>query len=335
MRKVYSIADVVRFLSLCPLFAGFIFFWPPLVACAESLVIVDNPNYLFGSIREGDSVNHSFKLTNQSNRSISIRRVISGCGCVRILFPKESIPPGASASVDVVFLSEGFSGPVTSGIRIVFDAPDISPVNLLLRGSVRYPFMVKPERLLFPDIVQSRGSDLQEVAVSGIGEGDFVIRALSRWVSVSNIRRLGEQIAFGVQIVPNTPVGELRERIIVRDSKGRAVMVPVFVLIKPDLELSRSTITFLKQPDERGKLSETVLLNYSGSIPFGAPRAVFQREHRGISAQFKSVDPGRTWEVSFLVDLQKMAGSLNEQVTILGDDEEGPKASIRLLLSGE
>lgn len=335
MRKVYSIADVARVICFCPLFAGVLFFCSLSAAFAEPLVVVDGPTYSFGSIREGDSVNHSFKLTNQSNKSVRISRVIPGCGCVRVRFPKEALPPGASASVDVVFLSEGFSGSVTSGIRVVFDMADISPVNLFLKGAVRYPFMVKPERLLFPDIVQSRGSDSQEVTVSGIGEGEFAVRALSRWVSVRTIRRAGGQIAFGVQIVPNSPVGELRERIVVRDSKGGAVMVPVFALIKPDLELSRSTITFLKHRDDQGKLSETVLLNYFGSIPFGAPRAVFQRGHRGITAHFKNIDPGRTWEVSFSVDLQNMAGSLDEQVTILGDDEDGPKASIRLLLSGK
>jgi hypothetical protein len=249
---------------------------------------------------------------------------------------QDEILPGDGAPVVVTFLSEGFSGPVRTAIRVALDSPQISHIDLVLQGHVKAALTVKPERILFPDIIQSRGSDIQEVVVSGIRAEDFTVRSLARSVSISNIARSGERVSFGVHISPDAPVGELRERIVVREAgnKGRSAIIPTFAIVKPALELSRTTITFLNNTGH-GKISESVLLNYFGKGSIGTPRAVFRRGHRGISVQVKEVDPARTWELSFSMDMQKVAGNLDELVTILGDDDEGPAASVRLLLSAK
>jgi len=302
-------------------------------AKAEPSVINNSPIHDFGIIREGDSVTHIFRVTNRSDHTVRIKSVIPGCGCVKVKYPREPILPGVEIPIGVTFLSEGFSGPVRTAVRIALDNPRISYVDLSLKGHVKAALVVKPERILFPDIIQSRGSDVQEVVVSGIRSADFSVRSLTQSVNISNTSRSGEMVSFGVKISPDAPVGELRERILVREAgkEGRSTMIPVFAIVKPALELSRATITFLNNAGQ-AKLSESVLLNYFGQGSIGTPRAVFRRGHRGISVQVKEVDPSRTWELTFLIDMQKVAGNLDELVTILGDDDEGPAASLRLIL---
>jgi|GEM_PF-6217487 hypothetical protein len=333
MREVVSITGVIRWATRVVHTLVLVFIFSLSFAKAELLVTADSPNHNFGTIREGDSITHVFRVTNRSDQTLRIKNIIPGCGCVRVKYPREPIPPGVEIPMAVTFLSEGFSGPVRTAVRIDLDSPKISHIDLSLQGHVKAALAVKPERILFPDIIQSRGSDVQEVAVSGIRSADFSVRPLKQSVSISNTSRSGETVSFGVQISPDAPVGELRERIVVREAskEGRSVIIPVFAIIKPALELSRATITFLNNTGQ-AKLSESVLLNYFGQGSIGNPRAVFRRGHRGISVQVKEVDPGRTWELSFSIDMQKVAGSLDELVTILGDDDEGPAASLRLLL---
>ena len=333
MREVFSISGVMRWSTRVAHAIFLVFIFSLSFAKAELSVKADSPIHDFGTIREGDSITHTFQITNRSDQPLLIKSIIPGCGCVRVKYSQDAILPGVGVLVAVTFLSEGFSGPVRTAIRIALDSPQISHIDLVLQGNVRAALTVKPERILFPDIIQSRGSDVQEVVVTGIRSADFTVRSLARSVSISNTSRSGEKISFGVQIAPDAPVGELRERIVVREAgtKGRSAIIPVFAIVKPALELSRTTITFLNN-SAQGKLSESVLLNYFGQGSIGTPRAFFRRGHRGISVQVKEVDPARTWELSFSIDMQKVAGNLDELVTILGDDDQGPTASVRLIL---
>lgn len=286
----------------------------------------------FGTVREGDRVKHTFQVSNQGDEPLIIARIVPGCGCTAVTNKLSAIAPGESTPIEVSFASEGFSGPFSTTISIYVNDPQRAYLDLKLQGEVRPYLSVLPERVLFADVIQLRGSEIQEVVIRKSPGKAVTARSLSRAVGVDVKSDTREELRLAVRIAPNAPLGELRERISVRESGNRkSFSIPVFAVVKPLLEASRSTIVL----SSGGSLVNSegyVILNYWGDRPFGPPRVVFSQE-RGIFVRTRELDPGRTWEVSFSIDSQKSAGSVDERVTILGSDDTGPSTSLRIVTS--
>jgi len=62
------------------------------------------------SIKEGESVPHSFRFTNTGKSDLIITDASAPCGCTIPSFSKEPIAPGKSGKIDVIFNSEGKPG---------------------------------------------------------------------------------------------------------------------------------------------------------------------------------------------------------------------------------
>ena len=63
--------------------------------------------YDFGKIKEGKTVEHTFKFINDGKTTLLINDVRSTCGCTIPSWPREPIEPGDSGKIKVVFKSEG------------------------------------------------------------------------------------------------------------------------------------------------------------------------------------------------------------------------------------
>lgn len=64
----------------------------------------------FGTIRQGEVVNHDFEFTNNGKNPLVVSNAAGSCGCTVADFPKEPLPPGKSASIKVQFSSAGKEG---------------------------------------------------------------------------------------------------------------------------------------------------------------------------------------------------------------------------------
>lgn len=319
------------------LLAGLLCGWQGLYASsvmAEGGIRSNKSSFDFGVVREGERVRHTFLLVNESDRPLRISRVIPGCGCMSVAQTRGPIPPSGSLPLEVVFVTDGFSGPISSSIRVFVEDPEKPYLDITLRGEVRPYFAVVPDRVLFADVVQFRGSEVQQVVVKKAPGQQVTVRSLSPAVTAEVKGDGGGELRLEVRIAPNAPVGELRERIVLRESGkgGRAFSIPVFAVVKSALQVSRSTIV-LKAGGSESEDQNSVYLNYGGERPFGTPRFVFSRGVDGVLVQTSEIDPGRTWKLSFSTSGQKAASSVDERVTILGDDDEGPSASMRIVAS--
>ncbi len=72
----------------------------PVMAFAET-------EHDFGTINEGDVVEHKFSFTNTGKAPLVIVSAKGSCGCTVPEWPKEPIAPGASAEMLVKFNSNG------------------------------------------------------------------------------------------------------------------------------------------------------------------------------------------------------------------------------------
>jgi len=67
----------------------------------------DQEVYDFGTVDEGDVVEHSFLVTNKGETELIITNAKASCGCTVPTWPKEAIAPGESAGVEVKFNTSG------------------------------------------------------------------------------------------------------------------------------------------------------------------------------------------------------------------------------------
>ena len=72
----------------------------------------------FGTITEGDTVEHDFKFTNTGQYPLIINNITASCGCTTPEWPREPIAPGSASSIKVRFNSRGKSGEQNKTVTI-------------------------------------------------------------------------------------------------------------------------------------------------------------------------------------------------------------------------
>ena len=91
--------------------------------------------YNFGTIKQGDVVNHTFKFTNSGTEPLQIQSTSASCGCTVPDHTKEPIPPGGTGEVVVRFDSKSKSDQQNPVITVVANT-NPKQTRLNLRGFV-------------------------------------------------------------------------------------------------------------------------------------------------------------------------------------------------------
>jgi len=76
----------------------------------KTFIKFDEMKYDFGDMTAGDVVHHTFTFTNTGTNPLLITNAIGSCGCTVPTYPKEPIPPGGKAAIEVQFNSSGKEG---------------------------------------------------------------------------------------------------------------------------------------------------------------------------------------------------------------------------------
>lgn len=95
----------------------------------------ENYEYDFGTIKEGDVVDHTFKFTNTGSTPLIIQNAVGSCGCTVPEWPHEPVAPGAAGEIKVKFNSSGKGGVQSKTVTITANTqPDVT--TLTLKGLV-------------------------------------------------------------------------------------------------------------------------------------------------------------------------------------------------------
>ncbi len=70
-------------------------------------IVFEQPEFDFGTVNEGDIVNHTFKFTNVGKVPLTILKCQASCGCTIPEWPEEPIPPGGTGEIKAKFNTEG------------------------------------------------------------------------------------------------------------------------------------------------------------------------------------------------------------------------------------
>lgn len=97
---------------------------------------VDNSEFKFGKLAQGQKVEHTYVLTNSGKNDLHIRKVTASCGCTAVQPEKRVIPPGESVDIKMVFNSAGKMGNQNKTITIITNDPKKSKMILWVKGEV-------------------------------------------------------------------------------------------------------------------------------------------------------------------------------------------------------
>lgn len=115
-----------------------LFFVPAFSALADGPRLeVAEPDFQFGSVFQGEKVEHVFAFNNVGNDPLLIDRVKSSCGCTAALVSAKEIAPGAAGEVRATFDSTRFHGNVVKTIYVYSNDPEHKLLQLHLRGTVK------------------------------------------------------------------------------------------------------------------------------------------------------------------------------------------------------
>ncbi len=99
----------------------------------------EEPVFNFGTLSEGETINHSFEFVNEGKSPLVLSFVEGSCGCTVMKdWPKEPIAPGKKGEINVEFKSKGKKGIQNIAVRVVANtSPATSVLNI--EGTVVTP----------------------------------------------------------------------------------------------------------------------------------------------------------------------------------------------------
>lgn len=99
-------------------------------------VSVQQVDYDFGNITQGDIVSHTFILSNNGGDLLKITDVRASCGCTAANPTKRELKPGESSNLEVTFNSKGRKGPQVKTVNVTTNDPDRKDVLLTIKCNI-------------------------------------------------------------------------------------------------------------------------------------------------------------------------------------------------------
>ncbi len=90
----------------------------------------------FGAIPEGDTVEVTFKFTNNGPADLILTDVAVSCGCTTPFWPKDPIAPGESNTIVAQFNTSGKDGKFNKPITITSNATNAPVKRIFIKGTV-------------------------------------------------------------------------------------------------------------------------------------------------------------------------------------------------------
>lgn len=82
------------------------------------ILTFDHNNYDFGTVQEGEIVEHEFTFTNTGEAPLKVMKASPSCGCTVPEWSREAIAPGEKGSLTVKFDARGRTGKQHKNVRL-------------------------------------------------------------------------------------------------------------------------------------------------------------------------------------------------------------------------
>ena len=117
----------------------FVFFLISSLSFAQLMqpkLVLQQNSFEFGDIKQGETVSHTFVLTNSGGDLLKIANVQASCGCTAAVPEKSELAPGESTNLTVKFNSTGRQGAQKKTVKIFTNDPQAPEMTVTITGNV-------------------------------------------------------------------------------------------------------------------------------------------------------------------------------------------------------
>lgn len=105
---------------------------------AKTSITFDKKEHDFGTIKQGDQVECTFKVTNSGSEPLILEEAHGSCGCTVPEYPKDPIPAGESRDIKVKFNSSGKKGQQAKTVTITANTQPLQSM-ITIKANVDAP----------------------------------------------------------------------------------------------------------------------------------------------------------------------------------------------------
>ncbi len=102
-------------------------------------LVLQQNSHEFGNIKQGETVSHTFVLSNSGGDLLKISNVQASCGCTAAAPEKNELAPGESTNLTVKFNSTGRMGAQKKTVRIYSNDPQSPEMMITITGTIVLP----------------------------------------------------------------------------------------------------------------------------------------------------------------------------------------------------
>jgi hypothetical protein len=295
-------------------------------------------DYDFGEVRLGQTVSHDYPVANLGKGVLKVER--SELSLPNMALRAKSIEPGSEGVIRLELKTAGTVGVIEAQALVFFNDPLLPKAVLTLRGRVRPPIELRPFGEVF--LAAFKDEPVERVlTVVNNEEKPLAIKEIraegNHFLASLKTVEPGKVYTVSIKMAPGVPVGRYEESLVVEVNSpaGRALKVPVHLLVKPDLYATPDAVDFgeisLEQIGRSAEvldlLNQTILVKGRRdqfsivSIVCDLPAVTLRQTPSG--------GPSRTFRIDVSLNRDRLErGPLRGSIVVRTSDTEAPELRI-------
>lgn len=198
--------------------------------------------YDYGTVYQGEKIPCVYRFKNAGTGNLIIEKVRSGCSCAAAIISSKKLLPGETGEIKVIFYTKGRQGKQSKTIYVHSNDPDEPIIKLKITGLIKTTVTTNPRTLSFGTV--SKGETATKNARLILGEKVKVLKAESSsdylTLELSKLKDEDNILELKVILSPETPVGQLREKITIHTNvkKQPFMDIPVQASVSGEIDVS-------------------------------------------------------------------------------------------------
>ena len=273
----------------------------------------------FGTVEQGSTVSHAFRLENTGSTPLRIENVKGTCGCTIAASSEHDLAPGGSAEVTVQLDTARIAGPTRKTVTVYTNDPSNAVLGLTLAGTVDADLVLAPTALYVGRVRRGQPTG-RDITISAGRKGG---RARVTWVepSAPGLQATLADVPGGgqrlhVELAASMPLGPFAEHLMLHTTSEQhpEVRFGVFGTIEGDVAVVPAQLTF---GTTHGAVERGVHVRNEGPAPVAVTSASVPPE-LGTCA-LETIEPGREYRVTVRLRDGLAPGTVDGSLDIFTD----------------
>lgn len=238
----------------------------------------DSLTHDWGRVTDEKPLEHIFKFTNTSDRTITIDRVTATCGCTVPQLTKKVYAPGETGEIKVQFNPTNRRGAQQKGVTVYLQDDQVPQIQLSITSHILPMVWVEPNRVLFQDVYKGTGAR-QEVTITARKPG-FEINAIEgteqfisgKILSIEPAEDDGDpvtKVTIEVSLDPAAPIGSHNTQLVFKSNDAKWPEFKIFAtaIVVGELRADPPTV-MIRTGQPNAAFEAATIIDTRNGVPF-------------------------------------------------------------------